>query len=107
MPSFLLFLAAWLLPISLLQGQSDRPNVLFILCDDLNDALAGFGGVPEAVTPNVERLREAGVTFLNAACNAPICGPSRASLLTGIHPLTSGYCTPSNPGRCTVMERRG
>jgi len=70
---------------------STRPNILFIFCDDLNDAIAGTGGHPQAQTPHLDRLMRRGVRFSNAATNAPICGPSRASFVSGIAPWTSGY----------------
>ncbi|MDZ7723278.1 MAG: sulfatase-like hydrolase/transferase [candidate division KSB1 bacterium] len=69
-----------------------RPkNVLFIICDDLNDSLENLGGHPQAVTPNLDRLMQKSVRFTNAHSNDPICGPSRASFLTGIYPHKSGY----------------
>ncbi|VGO19486.1 sulfatase [Pontiella sulfatireligans] len=67
------------------------PNVLFILVDDLNDAVAGWDGHPQAVSPNIARLRSAGVSFVNAHCNFPLCVASRASLFTGVYPHKSGY----------------
>ena len=67
-----------------------RPNVILIICDDLNDYIQGFGGHPQAKTPNILRLVHSGVTFTQAHCNIPICGPSRASLFTGIYPHNSG-----------------
>ena len=67
-----------------------RPNVILIICDDLNDYVEGFGGHPDAVTPNMARLAKSGVRFTQAHCNIPICGPSRASLFTGIYPHHSG-----------------
>jgi arylsulfatase A-like enzyme len=66
-------------------------NVLFIICDDLNDTVNGMGGHPQALTPAIDRLMEQGVQFTNAHCNAPICGPSRASLWTGLYPSVTGY----------------
>ena len=69
----------------------DKPNILFILSDDLNDAITGFGGHPQAKTPNLDRLAKRGVWFTNAQVNSPVCGPSRASFLTGLYPHTSGY----------------
>jgi arylsulfatase A-like enzyme len=68
-----------------------QPNVILIICDDLNDSVDGMGGHPQAYTPNIKRLEEKGVRFTNAHCNAPICGPSRASLWSGLLPSTSGY----------------
>jgi arylsulfatase A-like enzyme len=67
-----------------------RPNVVFIICDDLNDYVEGFDGHPQAVTPNISELAASGVRFTQAHCNIPICGPSRASLFTGIYPHHSG-----------------
>ena len=69
---------------------ADRPNVILIVCDDLNDYVEGFGGHPQAHTPNLARLSAGGVSFTQAHCNIPICGPSRASLFTGIYPHHSG-----------------
>lgn len=49
-----------------------------------------LGGHPQAFTPNLDSLAQQGVRFTAANCNAPICGPSRASLITGLYPHTSG-----------------
>ncbi|BDD12006.1 choline-sulfatase (plasmid) [Fulvitalea axinellae] len=67
-----------------------RPNVLFIAVDDLNDWIGVMKGHPQAHTPNIDRLAKSGVLFRNAHCQAPICGPSRASIMTGLQPATSG-----------------
>lgn len=69
---------------------TERPNVIFIICDDLNDYVEGYGGHPQTRTPNMARLAVSGVRFTQAHCNAPICAPSRASLFTGIYPHHSG-----------------
>lgn len=70
--------------------RAKRPNVLMIAIDDLNDWVGCMGGHPDAQTPNIDRLAEQGVLFRNAHCQAPICGPSRASLFSGLLPSTSG-----------------
>ena len=70
--------------------EAGRPNVILIVCDDLNDYVEGFGGHPQALTPNIKRLASSGVAFTQAHCNIPICGPSRASMFTGIYPHHSG-----------------
>ncbi len=57
-------------------------NILFIIADDLNTAVAGYGTIPHAPTPHLDRLREKGVTFLNAQNNSPVCLPSRNALLS-------------------------
>lgn len=66
-------------------------NILTIICDDLNDSIEGMGGHPQAKTPNIDRLIKRGVRFTSAASNVPLCGPSRASLWSGLHPTTTGY----------------
>lgn len=67
-----------------------RPNVLFIAIDDLNDWVGCLGGHPQARTPNMDRLAARGTLFSNAHCQSPLCNPSRASLLTGLRPSTTG-----------------
>ncbi len=67
-----------------------RPNVLFIAIDDLNDWVGFLDGHPQAKTPNMDRLANRGVVFSNAHCQAPICNPSRVSLMTGTRPSTTG-----------------
>lgn len=66
------------------------PNVLFLAVDDLNTWLGCMQGHPQAKTPNIDRLAARGVVFHNAHCQAPICGPSRASLMSGYLPSTTG-----------------
>ena len=72
-------------------GQAAAPNVLFIIFDDLNDATGKLGGHPQALTPNLDRFMREGITFTNASCNAPLCAPSRPSMLTGLYPHTARY----------------
>ena len=66
------------------------PNVLFIAIDDLNDWLGCMQGHPNAKTPNIDKLAAQGVLFTNAHCQAPLCGPSRASIMTGMRPSSTG-----------------
>lgn len=70
------------------QTVKQSPNVLFIAVDDLNTMLNSYGG--PAKTPNFDRLAEMGVQFNDAHCQAPLCGPSRASIMTGLRPSTTG-----------------
>lgn len=67
-----------------------RPNVVCIIVDDLNDLPLHPAGKPKVATPNIDRIARRGVTFTNAHTNDPICAPARACLLFGIYPQTSG-----------------
>ena len=68
---------------------AEPPIVILLVCDDLNDYVEGFGGHPQAKTPNIKRLVDSGVSFTQAHCTIPICNPSRASFLTGLYPHTA------------------
>jgi len=67
-----------------------KPNVLFIIADDLRDYTGWLGGHPQSVTPNMDRLAKLGMRFTNAHCNYALCNPSRTSLTTGMLPSSSG-----------------
>lgn len=67
-----------------------KPNVLFIAIDDLNDYVNIMNGSIQVPTPNIDKLAQQGILFTNAHCQAPICGPSRASIMTGLYPSSSG-----------------
>jgi len=67
-----------------------RPNILFISIDDLNDWVACLGGHSQVKTPQMDRLARRGTLFTNAHCQAPLCNPSRTSVLTGLRPSTTG-----------------
>lgn len=58
-----------------------RPNVLFLFIDDLRPELPSFGA-SHIQAPNIDALAKKGITFTNAYCNVPVCGASRASMLT-------------------------
>lgn len=74
--------------VSFGQG-ADKPNVLLIMLDDLKDYTGFLGGHPQIQTPHMDKLASEGVVFNNAHTNAPICAPSRASMLMGIYPHVS------------------
>lgn len=80
------------------------PNVLFVAIDDLNDWIGCLGGHPQARTPNLDRLAERGVLFANAHCPAPLCNPSRVSVLTGVRPSTSGVYLNAQPLRRALAD---
>lgn len=67
-----------------------KPNVLFISVDDLNDWIGCLNGHPQALTPNMDRLAKRGVLFANAHCAAPACNPSRAAVFSGQMPKRTG-----------------
>lgn len=72
------------------RDESQKPSYLFIAIDDLNDWVGFLGGHSQVKTPNLDRLARAGTVFANAHCQAPLCNPSRTSLLTGLRPSTTG-----------------
>jgi arylsulfatase A-like enzyme len=76
---------------ALMLGSASRPkpNILFLVADDLNDWLGVLNGHPQVLTPCIDALARRGVTFRQAYCQAPMCNPSRVSLLTGLRPTTS------------------
>ena len=76
-----------------------QPNVLFIAVDDLNDWTNALGGYPGVKTPNLDRIQKQGMQFSRAYCAAPSCNPSRAALMTGVRPSTSGVYSNSQPWR--------
>ncbi len=75
---------------NLCSAQTAKPNVVFIAIDDQNDWVGHMGGHPLAKTPNLDRLASRGTTFLNAHCQAPLCNPSRTSLMLSLRPTTTG-----------------
>lgn len=72
------------------ERQTVQPNILFISIDDMNDWSPCLGDHPNVKTPNIDRLARKGMLFKNAHCQAPLCGPSRASIYTGMHPHSTG-----------------
>jgi len=77
---FLLLATCWAPPDG---DPSPRPNVLFVLCDDLRWDHLGCSGHPFIKTPHIDRLAGEGIHFVNAFCTTSLCSPSRASILSG------------------------
>ncbi len=71
-------------------AETNRPNVLFIAIDDLNDWTGFLGGHPEAYTPHMDALAKRGRNFTNAHCSIPVCSSSRASVMSGVAATTTG-----------------
>lgn len=73
----------------LARAEQGKPNVLFIVSDDLNFTLSGMGH-PECKTPHLDQLAKSSTSFTHAFCQFPLCAPSRASMMTGQYPLANG-----------------
>src|SRR5882762_1753181 len=85
---FLLTIEAWQPAAS--AATTGRPNVLFILCDDIRWNAMSCAGHPALKTPNIDRITNEGVRFANMFCTTSLCSPSRASILTGVYAHTHG-----------------
>ncbi|WP_146523641.1 sulfatase [Stieleria varia] len=83
--AFLAFLVLGSLATNTTVVHAAPPNVLFLICDDLNCDIGCYGH-PQVKTPNIDRLAARGVRFESAHCQYPLCGPSRASFMTGLYP---------------------
>jgi arylsulfatase A-like enzyme len=89
----MLFICAMLnvgLTLSPAGADDRRPNVLFIAVDDLNHWVGYLRRHPQARTPNIDRLAAKGVSFTRSYCAAPACNPSRAAIMSGLRPATTG-----------------
>ncbi len=96
-------LAAFSVPCE--AADAARPNVLFIISDDLNNSLGCYGH-PQVESPNIDRLAERGVRFERAYCQFPLCGPSRNSMLTGLYPNSTGILRNSQIFRQTIPNHQ-
>ncbi|MBM4152118.1 MAG: sulfatase [Kiritimatiellaceae bacterium] len=83
--------------------QGTVPNILLIVFDDLNDYVGSFGD-PNAKTPNLDSFAAGAMRFDRAYCQYPVCGPSRASFLTGMYPESSGVLDNNNHFRVKRPE---
>jgi len=103
------WIAAWVaMWVSALPVRAvERPNILFIFTDDhALEAISAYGGrfAKIAPTPNIDRLAREGMIFRNSFCGNSICGPSRASILTGLHSHANGFID-NNFGRFDGGQR--
>ncbi len=93
-PLFLAFMLAWSNNSSVHgQPSKKKPNILFIAIDDMNDWAGYLQTHPQVMTPSIDSLASMGIYFTNAHCPAPICGPSRTAILSGMWPSTTGIYT--------------
>src|SRR3954468_8385195 len=90
-----------LVSASAARADGPRLNVLFLIADDLNNLLGCYGD-SRAKTPNIDRLAARGVRFDGAYCTFPLCGPSRNSMLTGLHPNSTGILANAQIFRQTI-----
>ena len=74
-----------------------RPNLVFVLVDDMRWDDLGAAGHPFIETPHMDRLAREGARFTNAFATTPLCSPSRASFLTGQYPHTNGIIDSNRP----------
>src|SRR5580698_7910386 len=75
---------------ALAQTPRKRPNVLFLMSDDMRVELGCYSSRFDARTPNLDALAHSGVRFDRNYCQFPLCNPSRSSLMTGRHPTATG-----------------
>ncbi|NNE91682.1 MAG: sulfatase-like hydrolase/transferase, partial [Verrucomicrobiales bacterium] len=85
---FLLTLA--FLPALLASAEQKKPNILFIMVDDLGYGDLSAYGAPDLKSPNIDALFEAGMRFDQFYANCPVCSPTRAAFLTGMYPDVAG-----------------
>lgn len=81
------------------------PNVVFILADDLGWRDTGLYGSKFYETPHIDALAERGMMFTNAYAAAALCSPTRASILTGLHPARIGMTIPSGHLEQVILEK--
>src|SRR2546425_9728826 len=81
------------------QTKTARPNILFILADDLGYGDLGCYGQKQIRTPNLDRLAAEGVRFTQFYAGAPVCAPSRCALMTGLH---TGHCLIRGNGKVNL-----
>lgn len=84
-----LVLPCLVLPSAATWAAEDRPNILWISCEDISPHLGCYGD-PHAVTPHIDALARQGVRWNNAFAPAGVCAPCRSAIITGVHQTTLG-----------------
>lgn len=85
------------------QAAESRPNVLFIISDDLNNNLGTYDH-PQVQSPNIDALAKRSLQFDRAYCQFPFCGPSRTSMLTGLYPMQTKIYGNGTPIRARLKN---
>jgi arylsulfatase A-like enzyme len=75
---------------SVVSAQQKKPNIVFVIVDQLRPQALGFNGNKDALTPNLDKLAAQSLNLKNAVSGTPVCTPFRASLITGMYPATNG-----------------
>ncbi len=87
-------------------SHNEKPNIIFIMVDDLGWKDVGFMGSNYYETPNIDKLSSQGMIFTNAYANAPNCAPTRACLMSGQYSPRHGVYTVNNPDRGKSINRK-
>ncbi|MHC4703746.1 MAG: sulfatase-like hydrolase/transferase, partial [Planctomycetota bacterium] len=100
--------ASSLMPSSATADRANRPNIIFILADDLGYGDLGCCGQETIQTPNIDRLAEEGMQFTDHYAGSTVCAPSRCCLMTGLHTghaiVRANGNVPLRPSDVTVAE---
>src|SRR3954452_5019978 len=102
----LLLALLWLAFAVPAHAEAKKPNVLFIAIDDLRDWVGYLGHNTQTITPNLDKLAARGVAFTHAYCAAPVCNPSRAALMSGMRPGTTGIYNNGEDWRPAIPEEK-
>ena len=92
------------LTTTVIADQPQKPDILFIAIDDMNDWTTLFDKNNPIQTPNLERLAARGTFFNRAYCASPGCNPSRTAIMTGLRPTTSGVYHNGDPWRTIIPD---
>jgi arylsulfatase A-like enzyme len=106
MTRILLALISLAVSLSVPAHGAERPDVLFIAIDDMNDAISLLTPGSSIETPQLERLAAMGMSFTRAYCASPACNPSRVATLTGLRPATSGVYGNKSDWRAALPNRK-
>lgn len=90
-------ITAFLLGISSLVYAGKRPNIIYIFTDQQTASAMSCAGNPDVKTPNMDKLAQSGIRFLNAYCTSPLSGPSRSAMFTGYYPSATGTLVNGTP----------